>query len=71
MRLTQAIVGQKNCTVTTYATEKETNELRQKALQSGAKEDGILSNIKRNFKKESDKRLRTQGAFETPFFPIK
>jgi hypothetical protein len=70
MKLTQGIVGTTNCTLTTYSTESEEAEYRRNALNTGAKEDGILSNMSRQFKAACDKRIRLQGAYESSFFPV-
>jgi hypothetical protein len=69
MKLVQNIIGTKLCQLTTYATGEEESAYLQNALSSGAKKKGISSNTSRQFKKECDKRIRNQGAYDTKFFP--
>ena len=70
MKLCQNIIGTTRCHVTTYSTEYEDKQFRNSALNSGAIKDGITSNTSRQLKQASDKRLRTQGAYDTSFHPL-
>ena len=64
------IVGQSNVTVTSFSTEEEDRKASRSAMAHGATGERITETVSNTAVNQFKRRIASQGATETRFYPV-